>query len=252
MDQQTNYFQGSKMMFLTLQNIEKSFGGQPVLKGVNLSLEAHQTVSILGRSGCGKSTLLKIVAGIEPPDGGQIILKEKNITDTKPQARNIVYLFQEALLFPNLNAFENIAFGLRIRKVSDATVKQRVAEMMESLELEEHRAKMPHQLSGGQKQRVAFGRALIIQPPLILLDEPFSSLDVEIRSSMQELYKRVAKQYRLTALFVTHDLKEALIMGDVMSYMEAGRLQVYLSKEDFMKDEKTGVRKEIDFWNELK
>ena len=240
------------MMFLTLQNIEKSFGGQPVLKGVNLSLEAHQTVSILGRSGCGKSTLLKIVAGIEPPDGGQIILKEKNITDTKPQARNIVYLFQEALLFPNLNAFENIAFGLRIRKVSDATVKQRVAEMMESLELEEHRAKMPHQLSGGQKQRVAFGRALIIQPPLILLDEPFSSLDVEIRSSMQELYKRVAKQYRLTALFVTHDLKEALIMGDVMSYMEAGRLQVYLSKEDFMKDEKTGVRKEIDFWNELK
>ncbi len=123
--------------------------------------------------------------------------------------------------------------------------------MLESLELETHKHKMPHQLSGGQKQRVAFGRALIIKPPLILLDEPFSSLDVEIRRSMQELFKKIAAQFKLTALFVTHDLKEALIMGNSMSYMQDGLLKVYESKEDFMKDEKTGVKKEVMFWKGL-
>jgi ABC-type sugar transport system ATPase subunit len=239
-------------MFLTIQHIEKRYGGQTVLKDVNLQLSEHKTISVLGRSGCGKSTLLKIIAGIEHADAGTIRLGEKNITSLKPQARNIVYLFQEALLFPNLNVFENIAFGLRIRKEGEASLTRRVEEMVESLELEAHVSKMPHQLSGGQRQRVAFGRALIIQPPLILLDEPFSSLDVEIRSSMQALYKRVATQYRLTALFVTHDLKEALVMGDVMSYMEGGLLHVYPSKGEFIKDDRTGVGREIAFWNELK
>lgn len=239
-------------MFLEVDHIRKQYESQQVLSEVSFSLPQHTTMSVLGKSGCGKSTLLKIIAGIETAESGRLMLNEKDITALKPAARNIVYLFQEALLFPHLSVFENIAFGLRIRKAQDGEIKKSVEEMARNLELESHLYKRPHQLSGGQKQRVAFGRALIIQPPLILLDEPFSNLDTEIRTAMQDLYKRVAKQFGLTALFVTHDLKEALIMGDVMAYMQEGRLAVYPSKEAFMQDEKTGVRKEIHFWNELR
>jgi len=238
-------------MFLHLQHIQKGYGTQQVLNNVTVQLPAQQTLSILGRSGCGKSTLLKIIAGIEMADSGSIYLNTKDITHLKPAERNIVYLFQEALLFPNMNVFENISFGLRIRKKSEQEIKKQVNKMVESLSLGGHISKMPHQLSGGQKQRVAFGRALIIQPPLILLDEPFSNLDVETRTNMQGLYKQVAKQYSLTALFVTHDLKEALIMGDQMSYMQQGQLQLYQNKQDFMNDEKTGVKNELIFWNGL-
>lgn len=239
-------------MFLETQNISKKYNNKEVLRDISFGIEAHQTISILGKSGCGKSTLLKIIAGIEKENGGNISLKGVNITSLNPSQRSIVYLFQEPLLFPHLNVFENIAFGLRIRKESQQAIKQKVAEMIQSLQLEDQLYKMPHQLSGGQKQRVAFGRALIINPPLILLDEPFSSLDVEVRGDMQELYKKIAKQFQLTALFVTHDLKEALIMGDVMSYMQNGLLKVYSSKEDFINDTTTGVQNEIGFWNALK
>lgn len=238
-------------MFLQIQHIAKKYNSHSVLSDVSFSLAAHQALSILGKSGCGKSTLLKIIAGLEPPDTGAIFLQEKDNTGLKPAARNIVYLFQEALLFPNLNVAENIAFGLRIRKQKESDIKRKVEEMVQSLELEKELAKMPNQLSGGQKQRVAFGRALIIQPPLILLDEPFSSLDAETRTNMQDLYKRVANHYRLTAIFVTHDVKEALIMGDVMSYMQEGRLQVYATKEEFIGDVKTGVQKELFFWKNI-
>lgn len=238
-------------MFLQVQQIKKQYGGKEVLRDVSFYLAKHQTLSILGKSGCGKSTLLKIISGIEMQDGGKIILDEIDLSQTKPERRNIVYLFQEPLLFPNYTVFENIAFGLRIRKEGGEVIKKKVEEMLISLEMEAHQHKMPHQLSGGQKQRVAFGRALIIKPPLILLDEPFSSLDVEIRGTMQELFKKIAAEYKLTALFVTHDIKEALIMGDNMSYMQDGLLKVYESKEDFMKDEKTGVKKEVMFWKGL-
>jgi len=239
------------MMFLQLLHIKKTYKSHSVFNDLSFWLAAHQTLSILGKSGCGKSTLLKIIAGLEQPDTGNIFLQEKDITILKPVARNIVYLFQEALLFPNLNVAENIAFGLRIRKQKESDIKRKVEEMVQSLELENQLTKMPHQLSGGQKQRVAFGRALIIQPPLILLDEPFSSLDAETRTNMQDLYKRVANHYKLTALFVTHDVKEALIMGDVISYMQDGLLQVYANKEEFIGDAKTGVQRELSFWKNV-
>lgn len=238
-------------MFLELQHIAKEYKDKQVLNDVNLNLEAHQTLSILGKSGCGKSTLLKIIAGIEHQDKGKVVLNGKDISQIKSNERNIVYLFQEPLLFPNLNVFENIAFGLRIRKIASADVKVKVLEMLSNLELMEHSKKMPHQISGGQKQRVAFGRALIINPPLILLDEPFSSLDVETRASMQHLYKTIARKFDITALFVTHDLKEALLMGDKISYMENGILEIFNNKKDFINTDKTGVKKEIDFWNNL-
>jgi len=238
-------------MFLELQHIAKKYKEKHVLHDVNLHLAAHQTLSILGKSGCGKSTLLKIIAGIEGQDEGKVVLNSKDISHFKTNERNIVYLFQEPLLFPNLNVFENIAFGLRIRNMASADVKNKVEEMLVNLELTEHSRKMPHQISGGQKQRVAFGRALIINPPLILLDEPFSSLDVETRANMQQLYKRIAVKFNITALFVTHDLKEALIMGDKISYMDNGVLEVFDTKEHFIDSDRTGVKSEIDFWNNL-
>ncbi len=238
-------------MFLETQHISKSYNSKNVLREIAFTIEAHQTISILGKSGCGKSTLLKIIAGIEKEDKGTILLNKINITALNPTRRNIVYLFQEALLFPHMNVYENIAFGLRIRKEKDGVIKTKMNQMIESLQLRDQTSKMPHQLSGGQKQRVAFGRALIINPPLILLDEPFNSLDVEVRADMQNLYKQIAKEFKLTALFVTHDLKEALIMGDVMAYMHDGYLKVYDSKEDFIKDDTTGVKNEIGFWNDV-
>ena len=238
-------------MYLNIENISKSYGSVNVLKNICLQVQANSTISILGKSGCGKSTLLKIIAGIEQEDAGQIILNEINITAKKPNARNIVYLFQEALLFPHLTVFENIAFGLRIRKEKNEVIKTKVQQLLHQLGIEAQANKMPEQISGGQKQRVAFGRALIINPPLLLLDEPFSNLDVETRSSMQNLYKSIAASYNITSLFVTHDLKESLIMGDKIAYMENGNLTVYNNRFDFKNDMKTGVKNEIDFWNTL-
>ncbi len=238
-------------MFLEVDGIAKNFNEHSVLQDVSFSLQHHQTLSVLGRSGCGKSTLLKIIAGLEQQDNGKILLNGNDLSHTAAQERTIVYLFQEALLFPHLSVSANLGFGLRVRKFSKKETEQKVKETLAHLGLEEHAKKMPHQLSGGQKQRVAFGRALIINPPLILLDEPFSSLDVETREDMQQLYKTIAKEYNITALFVTHDLKEALIMGDSISYMEAGVLRVYNNKEEFIADERTGVQGEIGFWNKL-
>ena len=238
-------------MFTEIKQIAKTYAGKKVLADVSLSVARHETVSILGKSGCGKSTLLKIIAGIEKQDAGQVILQGDDISNKNPDERNIVYLFQEALLFPHLTVFENVAFGMRIRKLENNKIKQQVAVMLESLGLTGHSLKMPHQLSGGQKQRVAFGRALIINPPLILLDEPFSSLDPEIRTQMQELYKKAATEFQITALFVTHDIKEALLMGNKITYMHNGMLVQYETKEDFINDEMTGAKREIAFWNSL-
>jgi ABC-type sugar transport system ATPase subunit len=238
-------------MFLEVKNISKKFKNQQVLKEICFNVDAHQTLSILGKSGCGKSTLLKIIAGIETVDGGKVNLQNQNVLSLPAQKRKIVYLFQEALLFPNMNVFENIAFGLKIRNIKKHIINTKVKDMLLQLELDGYDKKMPHELSGGQKQRVAFGRALILNPPLILLDEPFSSLDVETRSNMQQLYKKIAKEYQITALFVTHDLKEALLMGDKICFMENGVLEVYEDKQSFIRSEKTGVQNEINFWNNL-
>ena len=238
-------------MFLQLTDISKAYSKEAVLQNISFGLPAHGTLSVLGKSGCGKSTLLKIIAGIEAPDAGTVALDQTDITRKNPNERNIVYLFQEPLLFPNMNVFENIAFGLRIRKIKEQELIKKVNEMGESLQVADQLKKMPHQLSGGQKQRVAFGRALIINPPLILLDEPFSSLDVETRSTMQQLYKSMAERYNITALFVTHDLKEALLMGDQVAYMENGLLQIFTDKKTFINDPRTGVLNEVQFWNTL-
>ncbi|MBS1658416.1 MAG: ABC transporter ATP-binding protein [Bacteroidetes bacterium] len=238
-------------MHLRLEHISKKFGSEEVLRDLRLQLPANKTLSILGASGCGKTTLLKIIAGLIEADSGEIFLAEKNITKVPANKRNIVYIYQEPLLFPHLNAFENIAFGLRIRKVAEEKIQQQVNQMISRLGLEEQWKKFPDQLSGGQRQRVAFGRAIIINPPVLLLDEPFAALDYETRSSMQKLFKEVAHEFGITSIFVTHDLKEAILMADEIALMKNGTLQQYDSVASFTNDPVSGVKNEISFWKKF-
>ncbi len=238
-------------MLLTVENINKRFYAETVLQNVGLVLEQHRTLSILGKSGCGKTTLLKIIAGLVFQDSGNIFLNGININSLPPNLRRIVYMSQEPLLFPHLDVFENIAYGLRIRKEGPAAIETKVDQLVGKLGLQEHKRKMPHQLSGGQKQRVNFGRSLIINPPLLLLDEPFSNLDTQTRREMQQLFKEIAGEFKITSIFVTHDIKEALLMCDSIGYMKEGQLTIYDNKNSFISDSNTGVQQEIAFWQSL-
>ncbi len=238
-------------MLLEVKDISKRFKQEEVLRELNFSLEAHHTLSILGRSGSGKTTLLKILGGLETPDTGGIMLDGEPLGERKAGQRGVVYLYQEDLLFPHLDVFGNIAFGLQLRKVPQADIKQKVHDMIGHLELKGQENKMPHQLSGGQRQRVSFGRAIITNPKLLLLDEPFGSLDTGTRERMQQLFKGLANDFQITSLFVTHDLKEAILMGDRLAFMRSGRLKVYEDQQSFIDDPETGVKKEIEFWEGL-
>lgn len=236
---------------LTIKNINKQYKGEAVLQGLSFTLRAHEMLSILGRSGSGKTTLLKVLAGLETADSGQLLLDGQDLSPVPANQRGVVYLYQEALLFPHLNVFENIAFGLRLRRRPETEIRKKVNALLQRLELPGQARKMPEQLSGGQRQRVAFGRALIIEPRVLLLDEPFGALDAETRRSMQQLLKRVAKDFGLTAIFVTHDLKEAMLMGDRLGMMQNGQLKIYGNRAEFIADESTGALKEARFWTEL-
>ncbi|MGY8986302.1 MAG: ABC transporter ATP-binding protein [Sphingomonadales bacterium] len=238
-------------MLLKGKGIEKVFGGEKVITNLDLTLHQSETLAVLGQSGCGKTTLLKILAGLEGLDNGKISLNNVDITDISPKDRGIVYLYQEALLFPHLTVFENIAFGLRLRGLPDSEIMSLVTAKIEGLELIDHIQKMPNQLSGGQMQRVNFGRALIVNPKVLLLDEPFGALDSLTRTRMQTLFKKVTKRDKITSIFVTHDLKEALLMGDRFAHMAGGVLKTYSNKESFINDPKVGINEEMIFWKNL-
>ena len=240
------------MKILQVKNISKKFGTEIILSNVNLTLEKGKTLSLLGTSGSGKTTLLKIIAGLEHQDDGTLFLNEMEISQAKPQERQCVYLYQESLLFPHLNVFENIAFGLRIRKEKEEIIQQKVDAILEMIDLKNHSNKMTNQLSGGQKQRVSFARAIVIEPTVLLLDEPFGALDSATRKQMQMLFKDLVTKMNVSSIFVTHDLKEAIIMGDSIGKIEKGRLIQYQDKTAFFNDENSGVQNEIDFWKQLK
>jgi len=237
--------------FLEVRGLSKAFGRERVLDDVSLTLDERHTLSVLGRSGCGKTTLLKLLAGLHSPDAGLITRRGVDVTGLPVERRDTVYIYQEPLLFPHLSVYENVAFGLRLRAVPEAEVGGRVRHMLESLDLAGHHDKAPPQLSGGQRQRVSFGRALIVNPAVLLLDEPFSSLDAETREQMQGLFKKVAGEYGITAVFVTHDLKEALLVGDVFARLEGGHLCQYPTREAFVADPESGVGRERAFWEGL-
>ncbi len=215
------------MSGICIQNITKTYGSgnAPVLQGLNLTVGDGELFFLLGPSGCGKSTLLRIIAGLLQPDSGQILLGEKDITSLPPEKRNTPMVFQNYALWPHLNVYENIAFGLRVRKMRERDISAKITELLAAVRLEDCMGRKIGSLSGGQQQRVALARALALDPPLILLDEPLSNLDAKLRDSMRYEIRRICKARGVTALYVTHDRREALSMGDRIAVLEKGNLR---------------------------
>ncbi|QDV20586.1 Spermidine/putrescine import ATP-binding protein PotA [Gimesia panareensis] len=235
---------------LKIQNLDAGFGSFQVLQQVAIEVPAGETLVVLGESGCGKTTLLKVIAGLTPVSSGEILLGDQRLTDQAPGQRNVIYLDQEPLLFEHLTVAENIGFAMSLRNEPPAEIRSTVDEMLTAIDLKDHADKREHQLSGGQKQRVAFARAVLAQPQLLLLDEPFCSLDGKTRDQMQVLFHQLCRRYALTCLFVTHDVKEALITGDRFARMTAGAVTIYSDRNAFISDRSTGVMDEIRFWRE--
>lgn len=233
------------------KGLYKSFGPARVLHNLSLSVEPGKTLSVAGRSGCGKTTLLRILAGLESADSGTVMFDGADLGGVAPEHRNMVYLNQEPLLFPHMSVWDNIAFGLKIRRLPASEIASRVEELLQRLGLNELGKRMPEQLSGGQRQRVAFGRALAIRPSALLLDEPFGSLDPDTRSEMQAFFLELKSHFHFTSVFVTHDLKEAIRMGDSLARMENGSLRQYHNLREMVSDENSGLKKEIAFWRKL-
>lgn len=227
------------------------FGRRRILDAVTLQVEAGQTLVVLGESGCGKTTLLKALAGLLPVERGEIRLDEAPISHLPPAARNVIYLDQEPLLFEHLTAAENIGFALRLRKQPACEIARAVDGMLELLDLGDHRQKREWQLSGGQKQRVAFARAAMARPRLLLLDEPFCSLDGKTRGQMQSVFADLSQRHRLSSVFVTHDVKEALVVGHQFARMARGQVVAYPDRETFIRDEATGIPAEMEFWKSV-
>ena len=241
----------SAIPYLQVENLSVRLGGHLVLTEVSFMLHARRTMVILGASGCGKTTLLRSIAGLIGAEGGRILLDGEQRGALSASHRRIVYLNQEPLLFPHLNLFENIAFGLRLRRLAEPRVKERVADLVACLELTGLERRHPQALSGGQRQRVAFGRALAVDPALLLLDEPFSNLDPETRATMQDLFKQVAHERGISALFVTHDVKESLCIGDAFAILQDGGVRTFDDRRAFCADPGSGVEGELAFWNRV-
>jgi len=236
---------------IELRNLRMQFGAETVLDGVDLRLADGETLAVLGASGSGKTTLLKVLAGLYEGYTGSIQVDGEAIDHLPPQQRGVVYLYQEALLFPHLTVRQNVAFGLELDGMPSAQADAAVAQMLADLQLTDHADKYPAQLSGGQRQRVAFGRAAIIHPAILLLDEPFASLDFDTRHEMQQLFKRIVSAQDITTLFVTHDAKEALRVGDRFAHMAEGTLTVYPTRQAFIRDDASGVQSERAFWQSI-
>ncbi len=210
---------------LQLEDIYKSFGDAPVLNGISLSVERGEFITLLGASGCGKTTTLRIIAGLETPDRGRVVLEGKDVTAAEPNKRNVNTVFQNYALFPHMSVEQNVGYSLKIRKTPKTEIRERVKKMLELVQLDGFEKRMPHELSGGQKQRVAIARALINEPRLLLLDEPLGALDLQLRRQMQQELKRLQKKLGITFIYITHDQEEALNMSDRIAVMMDGRLQ---------------------------
>ena len=208
---------------LELKGIHKSFGGVPVLNGIDLRAAQGEFITLLGSSGCGKTTTLRIIAGLESPDQGRVLLEGKDMTDAQPNKRDVNTVFQNYALFPHMNVEQNIGYALKIRKRPKGEIQAEVKRMLELVQLEGFERRKPGELSGGQKQRVAIARSLINRPKLLLLDEPLGALDLQLRRQMQQELKRLQKKLGITFIYITHDQEEALNMSDRIAVMRDGR-----------------------------
>ena len=207
-----------------LRAVSKRFGSMTAVDAVDLQIRKGEFLTLLGPSGCGKTTILRLLAGFEVPTSGQILLEGKDVSGVPPYRRDVNQVFQSYAIFPHLNVAENIAFGLKMRHVPRAERYRRVIEALELVSLQGLGKRRPQELSGGQRQRVAFARALVCQPKVLLLDEPFSALDAKLRHAMQLEVKQLQRQLGITFIFVTHDQEEALIMSDRIAVINRGRI----------------------------
>lgn len=224
--------QSRDKVIISLQDVDKNFDDERVVKKLNLSVEEGEFLTMLGPSGCGKTTTLRMIAGFEYPTEGQIFLEGENVEDKKPNERNVNTVFQNYALFPHMNVFDNIAFGLVEKKVKKDEIRRRVEEMIKLVRLDGMEKRMPSQMSGGQKQRVAIARALVNRPRVLLLDEPLGALDLKLRKQMQGELKHLQKQLGITFIYVTHDQEEALTMSDTIVVMNQGYIQQIGTPED--------------------
>lgn len=209
-------------LVLQLKQINKYFGRSHVIKDVNIDFEKGHFVTFLGPSGCGKTTLLRMVAGFYEPDDGEILLNGKRIERIPPYSRNTAMVFQEYALFPHMNVFDNVSYGLRVKNRPKEEIERRVKEALDLMQLKGMEDRFPNQMSGGQQQRVAVARALVMNPEVLLLDEPLSNLDAKLRESVRVELRDIQKKMGLSTIYVTHDQSEALSMSDMIVVLKGG------------------------------
>ncbi|MBO5131254.1 MAG: ABC transporter ATP-binding protein, partial [Romboutsia sp.] len=217
---------------IELRNLSKTYEDNKVLDNLSLDIKRNEFLTLLGPSGCGKTTTLKIIAGFEYADEGNVLFEEKDITDLPPNERQINTVFQKYALFPHMNIYENIAFGLKIKKLPKDEIDRKVKEMLKLVALEGFEKRRVESLSGGQQQRVAIARALVNEPKVLLLDEPLGALDLKLRKEMQTELKKIQKKLGITFIFVTHDQEEALTMSDKIIVMNKGKIQQMGTPQD--------------------
>ena len=227
------------MAYITFKNINKSFGSLHVLKGINLEVEKGELLTLLGPSGCGKSTLLRCLAGLEEVQEGQIFLEDQDITNLDARLRQIGMVFQQYSLFPNMTVEQNLAFGLKIQKLSKEEMKEEITKALKMIGMEDKRNSYPNQLSGGQQQRVALARAIVTKPKVLLLDEPLSAIDAKLRKNLQIEIRRIQKELNITTIFVTHDQDEAMIMSDRICLLNEGEIEQLGKPIDIYTEPKT-------------
>ena len=215
-----------------LKNISLSFDGEKILDGINLDIKDKEFITFLGPSGCGKTTTLRIIAGFLEPDEGDVIFENNKINGVPAYKRQVNTIFQRYALFPHLNVYENIAFGLRVKKMKEKEIKEKVEEMLKLVNLTGLEKRSIDKLSGGQQQRVAIARAIANHPKVLLLDEPLAALDLKLRKDMQKELKKIQQQLGITFIFVTHDQEEALTMSDRVVVMDAGKIQQIGTPQD--------------------
>jgi len=222
------------MEALQLTGVKKSFGLQNVLNGVDLNISKGTLTSLIGTSGSGKTTILRLIAGLDIPDEGEIYIENKIVSKANkllvpPHQRGVGFIFQDLALWPHLNVFENIAFGLKVKK--DKDIHEKVQNISRDLDIELLLKRFPNELSGGQQQLVAIARSLVVRPRILLMDEPFSSLDVKIKAFMHKLLRNLLKEYSITIIYVTHDHREAISLSDEIAMLHKGKI-VYKGQAD--------------------
>ena len=227
-----------KDIIIDLKGINKSYAGKDAVKNMNLYIRENEFITLLGPSGCGKTTTLRIIGGFEYPDSGDLFFAQKRINDVPPHKRAINTVFQKYALFPNMDIYDNIAFGLKIKKVDKKTIDAQVKKMLKLVDLEGFEDRDIHSLSGGQQQRIAIARALVNKPKVLLLDEPLAALDLKLRKDMQYELKTMQMELGITFIYVTHDQEEALTMSDTIVVMNHGIIQQIGTPEDIYNEPK--------------